>query len=174
VKTPEEAKENTSGVSSLLMKSLRRHRAAIAFAALLLGVPGCGTAPPAGREPGPLAEDRHSSPFLGKADYSDRLGREMSDVLASHRFSIPWVVVHGSDASFWFATERFQSEHRFDRIWVHVAADDKVTASITPYQFGPSDWAILGPIFADPQPEADLIAEEIGRRLREAAKAARR
>jgi hypothetical protein len=89
----------------------------------------------------------------------------MRDALASHRFSIPWIVVRGSDASLWFMTERFQSEHRFDRINVQVSSDRRVTASITPYQFGPSDWAILGTLFTEFRPEAELIAWEIASKL---------
>jgi len=82
----------------------------------------------------------------------------MRDALASHRFSIPWIVVRGSDASLWFVVERFQSEHRFTE-------DEHVTASITPYQFGPSDWAILGTLFADFRSETELIAGEIAKKL---------
>jgi len=47
-----------------------------------------------------------------------------------------------------------------------VAPDEHLTASITPYQFGPSDWAILGPLFADLRPEAELISREISSELR--------
>ena len=85
----------------------------------------------------------------------------MRDALTSHQFSIPWIAVKGSDASLYFVAERFQSEHRFDRIGVHITHDEHVSASITPYQFGPSDWAILGALLADFRPEADSIAREI-------------
>ncbi len=134
--------------------------------ALVLAAPGCGTPHRIGGRPGSFGEEQgQSTPFLGRADYSDRLGLVMRDALASHRFSIPWIVVRGSDASLWFVAERFQSEHRFDRIQVHVTHDEHVTASITPYQFGPSDWAILGTLFVDSRPEADLIAGEIAKKL---------
>ena len=89
----------------------------------------------------------------------------MRDVLATHRFSIPWIALRSSDASLWFVADRFQSEHRFDRIQVHVRHDERVTASITAYQFGPSDWAILGRLFADFRSEAESIAGEIASRL---------
>jgi hypothetical protein len=97
----------------------------------------------------------------------------MHDALESHRFSIPWVVVRGSEASLWFVAERFQSERRFDRIDLCVTQDEHVTASITPYQFGPSEWAILGPLFADFRPEAELIVGEIGKKLSNDKNAAR-
>ncbi len=97
----------------------------------------------------------------------------MKDTLASHRFSHPWIVVRGSDASLWFVAERFQTEHRFDRIHVRVTQDEHVTASITPYQFGPSDWAILGTLFADFRPEAELIAGEIAKQLNDDKNAVR-
>jgi hypothetical protein len=50
-------------------------------------------------------------------------------------------------------------------VYVHVTPEERVTASITAYQFGPSDWAILGRLFADFGPEAGSIATEIGRKL---------
>jgi hypothetical protein len=105
------------------------------------------------------------TPFLGREDYSDRLGLVMRGAFANHRFSVPWIVVRGSDSSLWFVAERFQSEDRFDRIEMQVTQDEHVTASITPYQFGPSDWAILGTLFADFRPEAELIAAEIVSKL---------
>ena len=108
---------------------------------------------------------RQSTPFLDRPAYSDRLGRVMHDALANHRFSIPWIAVRASDGSLWFTAERFQSEHRFDRIKVQVTPDEHVTANITAYQFGPSDWAILGKLFADSRPEAELIARELASKL---------
>ena len=115
--------------------------------------------------PSSSEEQRQSTPFLESADYPERLGLVMRDALASHRFSTPPIVVRGSDASLWFVAERFQSEHRFDRINVNVTPDQRVTASITPYQFVASDWAILGRLFVDSRPEAELIAGEIARKL---------
>ena len=106
-----------------------------------------------------------ATPFLDVADYTNRIGLVMRDALASHRFVKPWIVVRGSDESLWFVADRFESEHRFDRVRVQVAADEHVAATITPYQFGPSDWAILGRAFADFSPEAKLIAGEIAGKL---------
>lgn len=77
------------------------------------------------------------------------------------------------DESFWFVADRFESERRFDRVSVHVSADDHVTATIIPYQFGPSDWAILGRFFVDTRPEAELLASEIATRLDKAKHPAR-
>ncbi len=149
-----------------MMKELCPYLTRVALTALVLAAPGCGTPHRIGSRPGSFGEDqRQSTPFLGREDFSDRLGLAMRDALASHRFSIPWIVVRGSDASLWFVVERFQSEHRFDRIDVHVTEDEHVTASITPYQFGPSDWAILGTLFADFRPETELIAGEIAKKL---------
>ena len=148
------------------MKDPHKHLIQVAFTALVLVAPGCGTAHRIGSpSPSFSEEPRQSTPFLEKADYPERLGLVMRDALASHRFSIPCIVVRGSDASLWFVAERFQSERRFDRIGVHVTRDEHVTASITPYQFGPSDWAILGTFFADLRPEAELIAGEIASKL---------
>jgi hypothetical protein len=114
-----------------------------------------------------------SPPFLDKSAYSDRLGRVMHDTLANHRFSIPWIAVRAADGSLWFVAERFQSERRLDRIKVQVTPDENVTASITPYQFGPSDWAILGKLLADFRPEAELVARELASKLNDNKKKVR-
>jgi hypothetical protein len=89
----------------------------------------------------------------------------MQEVLADHRFSLPWIVVRGSDSSTWFVAERFESARRFNRVSVHVTPDERVVASITAYQLGPTDWAILGSLFADFSPEARSIAAEIAKKL---------
>jgi hypothetical protein len=158
-----------------MMKELCTYLTGVALTALVLVAPGCGTAHRVGsRSPSSSEEQRQSTPFLDSADYPERLGVVMRDALASHRFSTPWIVVRGSDGSLWFVAERFQSEHEFDRINVHVTAGEHLTASITPYHFGPSDWAILGPLFADCRPEAELIAKEITRKLSSEKNAARR
>ena len=119
-------------------------------------------------------EQGQGTPFLARAEYPDRLGRVMRDALVSHRFSIPWIVVRGTDGSFWFVAERFQSELRFDRINVNVTADERVTACITPYQYVASDWAILGRLFTDFGREAELIAREIASKLSEDKQASKR
>jgi len=54
-----------------------------------------------------------------------------------------------------------------------VTLDERVTATITPYQFVASDWAILGRLFVDSRPEAELIAGEIARKLARDNNAAR-
>jgi hypothetical protein len=158
-----------------MMNDLRPYLTSVALTALVLAAPGCGTPQQIGSSPASFSEKRRSStPFVDRGDYSDRIGLAMRDALASHRFVNPWIVVRGSDKSLWFVADRFESEHRFDRVRVHVTVDEHVTASITPYQFGPSDWAILGPLFADCRPEAELIAGEITRKLRSEKNAARR
>jgi hypothetical protein len=109
---------------------------------------------------------QQSTPFLEKDQYPDRLRLAIDDSLRRHRFTRPWIAVRGPDGSVWSVAERFHSEGRFDRIYLRVAPDEHLTASITPYQFGPSDWAILGPLFADLRPEAELISREISSELR--------
>jgi hypothetical protein len=141
---------------------------AVALVGLVLATGGCGTPHRAGDRLTPFGgEQGQVTPFLARADYSDRLGRVMRDVLVSHRFSIPWLVVRGTDGSLWFVAERLQSELRFDRINVNVTADERVAATITPYQYVASDWAILGRLVADFGPEAELIAREIASKLNE-------
>ena len=134
---------------------------------MLLVVAGCGTpVKTANRRAAALTrDDQKWNPLLQRDDYPDRLGLVMHSVLADHRFTLPWVVVRGSRSSVWFVADRFDSERRFDRIYLCVPSEKPVTASITAYQFGPSDWAILGKLFADLGPEAKSIAREIARRL---------
>jgi len=150
------------------VKDLPPYLAAVALAGVLLATGGCKT--PHRAEDHLAAsggEQGQATPFLARADYSDRLGRVMRNAFVSHRFSIPWIVVRGTDGSLWFVAERFQSELRFDRIKVNVTADERVTASITPYQHVGSAWAILGRLFADFGPEAELIARQIASKLNE-------
>jgi hypothetical protein len=54
-----------------------------------------------------------------------------------------------------------------DRIYVRVAPEGDVTATITAYQFHGSDWAVLGRQFAgaDYRAEAESIASQIRERL---------
>jgi hypothetical protein len=114
-----------------------------------------------------VGADQQSTPFLDRGQYSDRLGRALDDSLRNHRFTLPWIAVRGSDGSAWFIAERFESEHRFDRIYVRVTPEDKVTASITPYQFHASDWASLGRVFVGDtyRAEAESMTREITEKL---------
>jgi hypothetical protein len=149
-----------------MMKGHRNCLIPVAFTALVLVSPVCSTAPRSGSRSPSLSEERgQSNPFLQRGDYPERFGLAIGHAFDSHQFSNPWIAVKGSDASLWFVGERFQSEHRFDRIYVHVTASQHVTTSITPYQFGPSDWASLGPLFVDFRPEAELIAGQITKEL---------
>ena len=158
-----------------MVKDLPPYLAAVALAGLLLATGGCRTPHRPEDRLTPVGDEQgQATPFLAQADYSDRLGRVMRDVLVSHRFSIPWIVVRGTDGSLWFVAERFQSELRFDRINVNVTADERVTASMTAYQYVASDWAILGRLFADFGPEAELIAREIASKLSDDKQASKR
>ena len=153
-------------MSKAMMRDLCPHFAIITATALILAATGCGTPRQAGNRETSLAEGKQrGTPFLGREDYSERLGLVMREALWNHTFLIPWVLVSGSDASLWFVAERYRSEYRFDRIYVHVTTDEKVTANITPYQFIGSDWAILGRLAADFRPEAESIAGEIAKKL---------
>ena len=133
---------------------------------LIWAVSGGETPKPVGSTKSSIAERQpRATPFLSDDDCPERLGWLMSDVLAKRRFSIPWIAVRGPDASLWFISERFQSEHQFDRIYVQVTPDEQVTARITGYQRVGSSWAILGKLFVDFRPEADSISEEISKAL---------
>lgn len=128
------------------------------------GETGCRTPQATPQPDASLAKaERHATPFLSREDYSDRLGAVVQDPLRHHRFAIPWIALRGSNGSVWFVADRFQSECRFDRIYVQVTPQEEVTASMTAYQFHGSDWAILGRLFvgSDYGLEAEAIAGQI-------------
>ena len=105
------------------------------------------------------------TPFLERGDYPEQLGVSVQEIFAAHQFLQPWIAVRAPDFSRWFVAERSASSQRFDRLYVRITPQQKVTASITPYQFGPSDWATLGRLFVDFRPEAESVAAEISKRL---------
>jgi hypothetical protein len=111
-------------------------------------------------------------PFLDPEQYSHQLGLDIDDALRTHGFTRPWIVVKGSNEAVWFVAERFDSEQKFDRLYVRVTPEGNVTASITPYQFYASDWAILGKLLVGDtyRLEAESIAGEITQKLNDNAK----
>jgi hypothetical protein len=122
----------------------------------------CVTKPRVRSDPqavGPRVEG--AAPFVYRGDYPDRLGIIMHDVLATHGFTHPWIVVGGVNSSVWFVAERWESESRFDRLFVCVTSERSASATIAPYFRAPSNWALLGRLFADPQPEANAIAAAV-------------
>jgi hypothetical protein len=147
---------------------MRKLSAELAMLAVILAVGGCGTPQPTPRDHASVVNpDQQPTPFLGRGQYSDRVGVAVDSALKSHGFSLPWVAVRGPDGSTWFVAERFQSEHRFDRLYVQVTPENRVAASLTPYQFHASDWASLGKLFVGDtyRLEAGSIAGEITQKL---------
>ena len=114
--------------------------------------PNFNGAHPSGESPGP---------FLSRDHYPERLGAILHDVLAGHGFTRPWISARGENSSVWFVAERWESESRFDRLFVCVSSERLASASITSYTRGPTDWAILGHRFADPQSEANAISAAV-------------
>jgi hypothetical protein len=148
------------------MKLFQPFYSAVVIFGSLLPMVGCTTPhQPDGGQSSPAPPGPAATPFLTRHDYGDRLDGAVDEVLENHRFSIPDVAVRGADSSIWFVTERFDSEQRFDRLFLRVNPDEQVIASITPYQFLFSDWAILGRLFVDSRPEAESIAAQVARRL---------
>jgi hypothetical protein len=151
-----------------MMKNLRAQFSILAVTGVAIIISGCQTS----RTEAPAALSRQQpSPFLDQNQYPGQLRLAIDDSLKSHQFTSPWIVVGGSDGSLSFISERFHSANRFDRINLKVTRRDHVTVSITPYQFGPSDWAILGPALADLRPEAELIAGKVASKLNNHEKA---
>ena len=147
------------------MRSLVRPSILSTFG-VVLGLLGCGTMreteAPTVRA---VQAEKTGTPFLERGDYPEQLGVTIQEIFTAHQFLQPWIVVRGPDFSRWFVAERSVSPQRFDRLYVQITPERKVSASITPYQFGPSDWATLGRFFVDFGPEADSVAAEISKRL---------
>lgn len=134
---------------------------------VLMGGTGCGTPAPTENHWRMSAKTNDTSPpFLGKDDYTDRLGTVVQNVLADHRFTLPPTVVQGSDGSIWFVTERLETQDRFDRIYVYVTADSEVEANIRPYDYILDDWALLGKSFVDFGTEERSIAADVAKKVR--------
>ena len=127
---------------------------------------GCGTMRDSAAPTAPAIQaGKMETPFLERGDYPEQLGVSVQEIFAAHQFLQPWIAVRAPDFSRWFVAKRSASSQRFDRLYVRITPQQKVTASITPYQFGPSDWATLGRLFVDFRPEAESVAAEISKRL---------
>jgi hypothetical protein len=105
--------------------------------------------------------------FLLRGDYSEELGLLIQKVFSSHQFLHAWIAVKSPDSSIWFVAEREITPIRFDRLYVQISPRREVSASITTYQFARSDWAILGSLVVNFKPEAERVADEISRQLKE-------
>ncbi len=150
------------------MRKLRGELVILAATGIAMVISGCGTPQAAARRTASLAgPEQQSTPFLVRAQYSDRVGLAIDDVFRNHRLTLPWIAVRGSGGSAWFVAERFQSEHSFDRVYVRVTPEEAVTVTLTPYQFVASDWAALGKIFVGDayRLEAESMKDEITRKL---------
>ena len=138
--------------------------------ALAMALSGCRTPQSTSRTQASLANaSQQPSPFLDRGQYSEQLAFCVDGCLRNHGFIRPWIVVKGSNETVWFVAERFDSEQKFDRIYLRVTPGGNVTASITPYQFYASDWAILGKLLVGDtyRLEAESIAGEIAQKLNE-------
>lgn len=145
---------------------------AITLSGMLMA--GCRTpVPKANQQAQGTGGKEAGSPFLQPGDYSKRLEVAICEVLNQHRFAVPWTVFRDADSSIWFVAERFNTVDCFERAHVHVLPDETVTAKITAFQLGPSDWAVLGTRFANHDPESQLMAEEITEKLSAGCQAAR-
>ncbi len=134
----------------------------------MLGIEGCQTTSEKPSTTG-TKQSQRDDPFLLRGDYPEELGLLIQKVFASHSFLRPWIVVRAFDASIWFVVEREVAPLRFDRLHVRINRKREVSASITAYQFVGSDWAMLGPLARnfDPEAESRNVAVEISKRLKE-------
>ncbi len=157
------------------MSLQRRHWVGLGMVCTLLVAVGGAPSADTNRSHSRVTEPEKSSGlFLQRGDYPERLGIVVWEVFSAHRFSVPWIALRGPDSSTWFVAERFASTTSFTRLYVRVSPAQKVTASITNYQYVGSDWAIVGKLFADSAPEADAIAGEISSKLSDSGHGATR
>ena len=106
----------------------------------LLAFGGPGARPAVDNRTSLATDADPSSPFLERGHYPEAFERAVGEVLRTHRFTVPWVAVSGPEDSIWLVAERIESAHRFDRLCLRVLSNGQTTATITPYQFGPSEW----------------------------------
>lgn len=132
----------------------------------LFELSGCQTTSKKPTVPG-LEQSQKDDPFRVRGSYPEALGVLIQKVFATHQFLRPPIVASSSDSSIWFVAERDKETLRFDRLYVYIDSKNNVIANITPYQFVGSDWAELGPLVANPKPEAESVANEISSSLKE-------
>jgi hypothetical protein len=76
-----------------------------------------------------------------------RLQSAAAITLAEHHFAPP-TVVQGANGVVWIVAARPRSDVSVDVAKVQMEADGRATVHIVSYQYGPSDWALLGRMFA--------------------------
>ena len=97
---------------------------------------------------------------------SQRLQSVVAEVLNEHHFAPPRMI-RGADGILWAVAARPHSDSAVEVVQVEMRSDRRATIEIFSYQYGPSDWALLGPLFTPDRPkqEALVIQSAINDRL---------
>lgn len=87
-------------------------------------------------------------------------------VLARHHFTPP-VWIYGMRGVVYAVASRPHSESAVDIVKVEIPRTAKATVAMDAYQYGPSDWAMLGPLFIGDrlQRESSAMQSEIRKHL---------
>jgi hypothetical protein len=99
----------------------------------------------------------HTSP-------EQRLQLVVGAVLAEHRFAPPTIMSDGH-GNFFAVAARPHSSTSVDVARIDRHAEGRATVEIQSYQYGPSDWARLGPVFSRVQDEASTMEIAIRERM---------
>jgi hypothetical protein len=85
-----------------------------------------------------------------------RLQSVVAEVLVEHHFAPP-TIVRGTNGILWAVAARPHSESAVEVAQVEMHPDGGATIQIVSYQYGPSDWAILGRLFTNDRPEQEAV-----------------
>ena len=88
---------------------------------------------------------------------SQRLQSVVAEVLVEHHFAPP-TIVRGTHDILWAIASRPHSETAVEVAQVEMRPDGGATIQIASYQYGPSNWAILGRLFTHDRPEQEALA----------------
>lgn len=101
-----------------------------------------------------------------QSSQSQRSQSVLAAILAEHHFAPP-TVIRGTHGIMWGVAARPHSDAAVELAQIEMPPDGRATVKIVSYQYGPSDWAILGNLFtADhPNQEASVMQSAIRDRL---------
>ena len=96
-----------------------------------------------------------------EASRSEGLRSIVAEVFTEHHFTPPRMI-RGADGILWAVAARPRSDSSVDVIQVEIGPDRRASIEIFSYHYGPSDWALLGPLFtgADTKQEA-LVMQSV-------------
>jgi hypothetical protein len=67
-------------------------------------------------------------------------------------------MIRGTDGILWAVAARPHSGSAVEIVQVEIRPDRRATIEIFSYQYGPSDWALIGPLFTNDRPKQEALA----------------